>query len=351
MSEEKSKGKQSAVSVSDYILRDMANGAIVVGSKGKVLQMNEAAKKILEIGDDQTQSFLSGIDDGDESNAAFYDCIFDAIYDKNITNHKKVPYTSPSGKKYSLHMTSSFFQLEENEEEKGIVITFADETKEDMLILKRNDSMTVLVGAVFVVCLWVFTIALYRFLKDPFPTQYLSRLCEFLSCCMLGIFLKFTSFTVADMGLKSKHLKKDLKEAAIVAVCLLLFMIILKVVFIKLGSGYFAKETAFWKYDDRPAYLIEYIFIALFQEFLARCCMQENLHRILDSYKHGDVVAIAVSSLIFGVFHLHYGLFYMIGAAVLMGSLGIIYKHQRSIWGTYIVHYIFGIAGQCLHWI
>lgn len=350
MSEEKNGAKKPQTAVSDYILRDMANGAIVVGSKGKVLQINDAAKRILEIGDDQMQSFLVGMDEASEENTAFYDCIVDAIYDKNITNHKKVPFVSPSGQKYSLHVTSSFFELQD-EEEKGIVITFADETKEDMLILKRNDSMTVLVGAVFVVCLWVFTIALYRFLQDPFPTQYLSRLCEFLSCCMLGIFLKFTSFTVADMGLKSKHLKKDLKEAAIVAVCLLLFMIILKVVFIQLGSGYFAGETAFWKYDDRPAYLVEYIFIALFQEFLARCCMQENLHRILDSYKYGDAVAIAVSSLIFGVFHLHYGLFYMIGAAVLMGSLGIIYKHQRSIWGTYIVHYIFGIAGQCLHWI
>ncbi len=132
-----------------------------------------------------------------------------------MTNHKKVSFVSPSGKRYSLHMTSSFFGLDK--EEKGIVITFADETKEDMLILKRNDSMTVLVGAVLTVCLWVFTIALYRFLNDPFPTQYLSRFCELLSCIMLGIFLKFTSFTVADMGLKSRHIRKDLKEAFCVA--------------------------------------------------------------------------------------------------------------------------------------
>ena len=343
---------QRLVTVSDHILRDMANGAIVVGNKGKILQINDSAKKILEISDDKVDTFLAGLDEDNEATAQFYDCIFDAIYDKSVTNHKKVPYISPSGKKYSLHVTSSFFQLDEADgEEKGIVITFADETKEDNLITKRNDSMTVLVGAIFVVTIWVFLIALYRFLGDPFPTQYLSRFCEFLSCIMLGIFLKFTSFTVAEMGLKSKHLKKDAREAVIVAIGLVLFMVVLKIVFIQMGSGYFAKETAFFKYDDRPAYLIEYIFIALFQEFLARCCMQENLHRILEPYKYGDFVAIMVSSLIFGVFHLHYGLFYMIGAAVLMGSLGIIYKHQRSIWGTYFVHYIFGIVGQCLHWI
>ena len=337
-------------SISDHILRDMANGAIVLNNKGKVIQINESAKKIMELDDDQTTSFLTDIDENDDTNTAFYDCIFDAIYNKSVTNHKKVPYVSPGGKKYSLHVTSSFYNAGD-EENKGIVITFADETKEDMLILKRNDSMTVMMGAVFIVCLWVFTIALYRFLGDPFPTQYLSRLCEILSCCMLFVFLKFTSFNVQEMGLKSSHLKKDMIEAVCVGVGLLAFMIILKLVFIGLGSGYFAKETAFWAYDDRPAYLIEYIFIALFQEFLARCCMQENLHRILGTYKFGDYIAIGISSLIFGVFHLHYGLFYMIGAAVLMGSLGFIYKHQRSIWGTFFVHYVFGIAGQCLHWI
>lgn len=335
-------------SISERILRDMGSGSVVLSANGKFLEANRFAKKILELEDGAEADFMTRMGD-DETNGAFYDCIFDAIYDKTMVNQKKVAYAAPSGKKYSLHMTSSFFELDG--EERGIVITFTDETKEDELILKRNDSMTVLVGAIFIVCLWVFTIALYRFLGDPFPTQYLSRLCEVLSCIMLVIFLKFTSFTVADMGLRSKHLKKDMKEAAIVGASLLLFMILLKLLFIKLGSGYFAGETAFWDYDDRPAYLIEYLFIALFQEFLARCCMQENLHRILDSYKSGKVIAILVSSLIFGVFHLHYGLFYMIGAAVLMGSLGIIYNHQRSIWGTYVVHYIFGIAGQCLHWI
>ncbi|MCR5476300.1 MAG: CPBP family intramembrane metalloprotease [Lachnospiraceae bacterium] len=335
-------------SISERILRDMGSGSVVLSANGKFLEANRFAKKILELEDGAEEDFMTRMGD-DETNGAFYDCIFDAIYDKTMVNQKKVAYAAPSGKKYSLHMTSSFFEL--SGEERGIVITFTDETKEDELILKRNDSMTVLVGAIFIVCLWVFTIALYRFLGDPFPTQYLSRLCEVLSCIMLVIFLKFTSFTVADMGLRSKHLKKDMKEAAIVGVALLLFMILLKLLFIKLGSGHFAGESAFWDYDDRPAYLIEYLFIALFQEFLARCCMQENLHRILDSYKSGKVIAILVSSLIFGVFHLHYGLFYMIGAAVLMGSLGIIYNHQRSIWGTYVVHYIFGIAGQCLHWI
>ena len=338
------------LSISDHILMDMANGAIVLNSKGKVIKINDSAKKILELDDDNAMSFLADIDEKDDKNMAFYDCVFEAIYNKSVTNHKKVSYVSPSGIRYSLHVTSSFYNTG-NDDERGIVITFSDETKEDTLILKRNDSMTVLVGAVFILCLWVFTIALYRFLGEPFPTQYLSRLCEFLSCCMLVVFLKFTSFNVQEMGLKSKHIKKDMIEAVCVAVGLLLFMIVLKIVFIKCGSGYFAEEKAFWLYDDRPAYLIEYIFIALFQEFLARCCMQENLHRILDSYRFGDYIAIGVSSLIFGVFHLHYGLFYMIGAAVLMGSLGFIYKHQRSIWGTFFVHYIFGIAGQCLHWI
>ena len=41
----------------------------------------------------------------------------------------------------------------------------------------------------------------------------------------------------------------------------------------------------------------------------------------------------------------------MIGAMVLIGSLGGLYEKQRNIWGVAIVHYVMGEVGTCLGFI
>lgn len=90
-----------------------------------------------------------------------------------------------------------------------------------------------------------------------------------------------------------------------------------------------------------------YAFTAVLQEFLARGAMQESLLRIFYG-KHKEASSIIVSSLVFGVLHIAHGLIFMLAASILLGTLGILYNKQHSIWGTAIIHYALGLSATLL---
>ena len=77
------------------------------------------------------------------------------------------------------------------------------------------------------------------------------------------------------------------------------------------------------------------------QEFLPRGIIHENLRRIFIG-KNKEVVAIIISSLMFGTLHIHRGFIYMIAATALLSIFGILYRIQNSIWGLCILHFILG---------
>ncbi|MBQ9009260.1 MAG: CPBP family intramembrane metalloprotease [Clostridia bacterium] len=335
--------------ISARILRDMENGVIVIGPKGTIIEINDSASKMFETTAEEAKSISVLMKKHrDKKNDTLFQCMMDAIYQQETVHQKKAPFVTAAGKAYSLHVTSSFLK---GSDTKGVVITISDETVADNLEIKRHDSMLVLLSVIVILGLFIFTQALINFIGNPVPSQFYSRFAEIVSVIALVMYLKFTSFTVKEMGLKSSNLKRDLLEAVGISAVIVAVLAIAKVITIALGSTYFSKETAFFSWEDRPAYLLEYVLIALYQEFLARCALQANLQRILGSKGAGGVVAILIASLIFGCLHMHYGLMYMIGASILMGSLGLIYRRQKNIWGTFIVHYVFGIAGKFLHWI
>ena len=64
-----------------------------------------------------------------------------------------------------------------------------------------------------------------------------------------------------------------------------------------------------------------------------------SLERILpDSYP--PAVANIIASLVFGAVHIHKGIVYMVGAALLLSFFGILYSKQKTIWGLCIPHLV-----------
>lgn len=332
------------------VINDMSNGVIAILSNGSIIKMNPVALGLFELGEPPTKFAQLMQAASSEQNDDFFGCILDAVFEREITRQRKVPFVSPSGERYSLHVSSSYLTMGN---ESGVVVTIADETVADTLRTKRDDSLVVLVCGIVVLGISVFSVALWELLGKPFPSDYLSRFNEFLSVAAMAIFLRFTTFTLADMGLTSSNLRRDLREAVVIAAVMVAVLAVAKAVLVALGNPYFDPSKPFvsWEDKQRMWYPLTYLLIALFQEFLARCVMQENLLRIFEERKNGQMTALVVSSLIFGGFHLHYGFVYMVGAAIVMGGFGLIYQRQRSIWGSYLVHYVFGIAGKLLHWI
>ena len=95
-------------------------------------------------------------------------------------------------------------------------------------------------------------------------------------------------------------------------------------------------EPLFYWNVLRPIDLL-YIPNVVLQEFLVRGVTQGSIERILPE-NYSPAVSIIVSSLFFGSIHIHKGIVYMVGAALLLAFFGALYKKQKTIWGLCIPH-------------
>ena len=183
----------------------------------------------------------------------------------------------------------------------------------------------------------------------PFPKEVVSRLSEILAFVFFFVLLRCTDFSVQDIGIKSVNFRRELKETFLIGLLLFGTLTGLKCLLLQLGVGPFHHSAPFFDWSRPGTFYIEYIFIAVLQEFLANCVLQENLNRVL-TVKNGKLWALVIASFMFMALHLHLRLIYMLGAGVLKFVLGILYNRHRSILGLSFLHYEFGIIAKILQW-
>ena len=213
-----------------------------------------------------------------------------------------------------------------------------------------KDSSKTFSAFLFAYCCWMIVYALWQYLGQPVSADVMTHGVEVLGFLMFFYILAKTSLTWKDLGIKTGSTGKTVRTGAVIAVCAVAVMCAAKA-FIRL----FAPEALGPEYpffDIRAFGLrqILYIFTAGVQEFLARSVIQGNLRRIMVG-RHVGAAAIVISSLSFSTLHIHLGLVFMLGAAVLAGLEGILYEKQQSIYGVWIVHWVFGVTGTLLHYI
>lgn len=337
----------------EHIIEDMKNGIMVIQNDGQIVFVNQRLQTLLEIENMEAGSIREiMLQQDNPENDSFFECIVDVIYSHGKQYQKKVKYVTPSGKKYYLLVTASYLERTVLQEEKGgVVISVLDETTEEILWQKKNSAVFGLVGCIVLISLGGLMFAIYDFTgRDDFPHTWISRFIELTSFSLLFILLKYTDFTVQDILLKPTNLKRELKEALLIVGGMISALVILKMVVIAGGEGVFFGGNPFFDWLYPGNYYIKYIFITFFQEFLARCILQQNLNRILDG-KYGKWSALVIASVVFMALHTHQGLIFMLGAGILNFVLGMIYNRHQSIVATSIVHYSFGIMGKVLRWI
>jgi membrane protease YdiL (CAAX protease family) len=87
---------------------------------------------------------------------------------------------------------------------------------------------------------------------------------------------------------------------------------------------------------------LAYVFVVVpLQELIARGLLQGLMERFIVS-KHRTVLAIVISNLIFGVFHLYLSLAAAVATVVLGIYLGSIYVRTRNLIGVCVAHAIIG---------
>lgn len=334
-------------SFSERVLRDMSSAVLVLNRGGFIEYINRPAAEMFELDTGikpGTQRFA--LTQEDSYNDGFYECIMNAIYNKDDTNVDIVKYRSPSGRKYVVKMSSSFLDSSEDSKDE-IVVTITDVTRAEELRQKVNDSSMTFTIFLFGFAIWMLVYALWVFLDRPIAADYMTHGVEILSLIMLVFIILRTSLTWRDLGVMHLNLKKTVRTALIISACAVAFLFAVKFIARLINPNVFEPNAPFFDIKRFGLRQILYILTAGIQEFLARSVMQANLKRIISS-RHSGVIAIILSSLIFAALHIHFGFFFMIGAAVLAGLEGILYEKQQNIIGVWIVHWVFGVSGTLL---
>ncbi len=211
-----------------------------------------------------------------------------------------------------------------------------------------KDSSKTFSAFLFAYCCWMVVYALWQYLGQPVSTDVMTHGVEVLGFLMFFYVLISTSLTWKDLGIKAEHPFKTARTGLIIAACAVAFMCIAKAVIRIFAPSAFGPEYPFFDIHAFGIRQIIYVFTAGVQEFLARSVIQGNLRRIMVG-RHVGAAAIVISSLSFATLHIHLGLMFMLGAALLAGLEGILYEKQQSIYGVWIVHWCFGVAGTLLH--
>lgn len=335
------------------ILRDMNEGVLVLDTRGVILYLNEKGRELLgkaenPEGEKYSLALMAG--QADEVNDAFHQFVLDAVYDKESAHRGEAAYKAAGRETRHFSLTSSFLFGEEPGERAGVVVVFSDITELVRVNRQRKEASTVFAVLMICVCVYLFLWSLLRYLNIEPPGWVMNLLIEAISVLMFVIILKTTSFSIRDIGLRVTDARKTFVPSLSITAAGTAALVLCKLVLLRVAPGFFPEGAPFWDWSVGTAADVFYPATVVLQEFLARGVMQENLNRVFTG-KHATVLSIVVSSLVFGVLHIHYGLPFMLGATALLGALGFMYHRQGNIWGLCIIHYVLGEAATFLRYI
>jgi len=326
------------------ILRDVTDGVLVLDSQGTILFLNPNGSRMLEFGPDAVGQKYAAVmlQKNQRGNDSFHQFLLDSLHDSENTHKGEIIYTRTDGTKINLRMTTSFLFDESGEVYQGVVVQFADITEVVRLRKKQEESSTVFVAGIVYVCFWVFIYTVWDQMGRPISEHILTQVVQLMGVFVFLFILKNTSFTMKDMGLGTKNLLPAIRTDAIISAIGLGLLILLKLVLMQVVPDLFDADAPFFSMSIGWNELV-YPFVVVLQEFLTRSVMHENLRRVIAG-KNKEWVAIFVSTILFGVLHIHMGIVYMVGAMILLGALGMLYRKQGTIWGLCIPHYVLGTA-------
>ncbi len=141
---------------------------------------------------------------------------------------------------------------------------------------------------------------------------------------------------LSDLGVTLVGIKKSLREGAALSAALMVLAFsaawILGLLGIKTGTP----VPADW------AGTSGYFFHSVLQELIARGLMQSSFQRFLGDDK--GLRSVVLASVLFGIFHIHFGLLAVVTTIVSGLMFGLLYLRHRNLAGVTLVHFFAGAA-------
>lgn len=345
MPEEENKSMNKQQNFFDRITRDISDGLIFVDIHGTIQYVNPSAKKLLGSSSlkegEKITSFIQ--EDIRQANDDFLQYILDCIYAKETTHSGAVKYIQTDGTTRWFRMQASYAYDEEGLHKTGVILQFTDITEYRKGKQKYSDAILVLIFMIAIMAIWNYLYVIWNQLGRPLSSSVLSFTIELIGLVGTILALHYTSITLSDFGLGFHNIKKSIRFNVILTFAILMGMIFAKLFIQRFFPNIISPNQPLfdWKAVTLSTYL--YPFSVVLQEFLTRGAAQGCLERVLPD-DSPPTISIIVSSLFFGALHVHKGLAFMVGAAILLSFFGILYKRQGTIWGLCIPHFFLGLS-------
>ena len=341
-----------ASELNQRILRDMDDSVLALDNHGRIMYMNPQCQLLLDLKNDILGRTYAEVffDRQDTRNDDFHQFLVDAVLEKERTHTGTVSFTDTQNNNRYLRVTSSFLKNDADHEANGVVLVLSDITETEILKKKRHDAAVVFSCVIACISLYLLLLATLDFFQIQIPTVRLTQILNAMVFCFCIVVYRKTDFTFEELGLKINNYKTTFLPAIGISLVLVAVLMAVKLVLLRVNPGFFPADAPFWNWNIGMNNWIGYIFSCIIQEFLARSMLYGSVRKLFDG-KRAVAFAIALTTLLFGAVHLGHGFMYMIGAMVLIGSLGGLYEKQRNIWGVAIVHYVMGEVGTCLGFI
>lgn len=333
------------MNISKYI-KDISDGIIVLDSAGTIIEANPSAIRLLGLAENFVgKKYIDIISSNATSmNDEFHQVVIDSVREYPSTCRKKVSYHNADGTEILLQLTSSLY--EEDGKVAGLIITFTDITETTSLMKLRERSSYIFMMILIFFSGWILLYAAWEYAGRPIVVEIMSWILIY-SCFALSIFTKFyLKLKPEECGLKYRGIRRAVITDCVIAVGGVIFLILLKMLLLRVAPGFtfYCKDNAFFDFAKYRWYsYLRYILSVFAQEFISRGIIHEQT-RIVITSKHKEMWSIVVSSMIFAAAHVHLGFIYMLGAAALLGVLGVVYRKQGTILGLIIPHYILGLT-------
>jgi CRP-like cAMP-binding protein len=236
--------------------------------------------------------------------------------------------------------------------------------KEEFRLTKTHDQMGRFIVYLFI--LLTFFVYVLKFYEQYGVRSSVSQLLISLFILSFGIsgvlLVKRSGFPRQFYGLSLNDWKKNVLEAVLFTLPLLILMVVLKwvliktvPVFSKLSVFEFGNRShsffhdAFARFFEKPEkdihfqiLLFFYVLFVPIQEFIARGCLQSSLRNFFTSHNR-VFLAILTSNLLFGLFHGLKSFTFALSAFLLGIFWGWIYERQKTIVGPSVSHALVGI--------
>lgn len=321
------------------VLRDFDDGIITFDRDGVIRYINPAASLILGLTGNAVGKRYREVF-GRENNALM-DFLAEATAEKNTSHRGDVLFRREDGSLARLNTGCICLQDDGDPREISYALHFDDITEIDLLRRKRRESSAVFIGTMTAVSIWIFIVALWQQTGQRISQELMTQFIHVIALVMFFYIRHYTHFSFEEMGLKIRGISRAVRTDCLLTAGAAAILCGAKLVILRVSPSFFAEGAPFWDWSRMNWSDYVYPLTTVFQEFLSRGVIHENLRRIFVG-RHSETAAILVSSLLFGALHIHRGFVYMIAATALLSLFGVLYRRQNSIWGLCIPHFVLG---------